>query len=255
MTQQGRFSKLEINEVQPQPLVQEDEFSEENVLERAREAFSFGLYRDSLRLYSKVININQSRIEPWVGQILAMFRLGEKKEVSVWLDRAMEKFPDCGEFWALKALLTMWEGNKKKALFFSDKSLSYEKPSSQIWFTRAELLLQARRKDWEFCLKKALEGKEEDWESLEEAGLLLLRCGKFSQSQKYLTKSLEQNPQNPFSWWKLGEAQLQLGFKKKGIKSLEQAIDLSPERKDFKEGFNQIKKSGILGKLVKLFRG
>ena len=250
----GRFSKLELGENSkkiPRPHSAVEEYSDQYYLGLGLESYMNGRYEESIRIFSKAININRDFEPAWLGQIVSMLKHGDLKEANIWIERAVERFKYSSDVWSLKSLLALYMGEKKKALSLSDIALTKDKPTYHSWLVRAQVLLTLRTNGWDFCIDRALEVNPNDFIVLFEVGDIMEQYNKLSQAEDYFNQSVALKPKNAYVWYRLGLVRSKMGFGKRSLDCFEEALNLEGDRKEFRKAFKKAKKSGVLSRLFR----
>lgn len=226
-----RFSQLEFDESNKEPQNQNGlpvrdtaYFYREAI--RSRLAGDFEL---ALRNYSRMLEKNNMVFEGWQGQSLMLIELGEYKEAIVWINKALELFPQQGDLYAARAVAYHRDLIKDKAIESSDLSVGMENQSAYVWLARAEIMYGRKSSIAENCLSKAISmaGKE--------AGIIKLECarlmrkhGKYSAAIEYLNDVVKIFSKSALAWYELGCCQSALGLSS-AKSALEQSVALSPQ--------------------------
>ena len=85
-----------------------------------------------------------------------LIELGEYKEATVWVDKALEMFPEHPELLAAKAVACARDGRMEKAIAYSDNSISKDNVTSIVWLARAEVLFNRKSSIAQNCISKAV---------------------------------------------------------------------------------------------------
>ena len=185
-----------------------------------------GDFEIALRNYSRALEQNSTFYPGWLGQVMMLIELCEYKEAAVWVDKALEMFPEHPELMAAKAVACARDGKMDKAIAYSDNSINKENVTSTVWLARAEVLLNRKSSIAQNCISKALNAAGEDKAMVQlQAARLLNRNGDCAGALQYLRKVVDELPKSALAWYELGFAQAQLGRPEAKI-SFEQAIKL-----------------------------
>lgn len=244
----GRFSKLETG-VPAAPSANQGETAFPKVRRQAKEteaprdpdydqghyiaeaetAFYEGEYQKALRLYSRAMQVDQSSIEPWIGQVLCLVELKQNREAAVWALRSLELFPEDPRLISVQGLTYALNGTIKRALACSDYAISQPVPASAfVWAVRGHILSLADNQNAGFCFDKAMEVRQkEDWRTPLKIGLLLLGEKKWSRAAEFLQVAAQVNPRSPYIWKKLGYAKERLGMSQPALEAYQAALHLN----------------------------
>ena len=99
-----------------------------------------GLYENSLRYYSRALELDKSLLAGWVGQVQMLVLLGEYPEAELWARKVAgavqgPRRPDGRPAQALARI-----GDRTQALELADAALRQEGSSAYRWMVRGELL-------------------------------------------------------------------------------------------------------------------
>jgi tetratricopeptide (TPR) repeat protein len=185
----------------------------------------------------------------WLGQVLMLIELGEYREADVWADKALELFPEHPELYALKAVACARDGRAKKAMGYSDTSISKDNITAQVWLSRAELLMKRGSRIAENCISKAVGLAEDDRAIIRlEAGRLLCENGLYSAALPYLQDAADALPKSALVWYELGVCQARLGRRQAAV-SLEQCLNLRPGWREAERELEKVSGGGFWGRL------
>ena len=103
----ARFDKLEFNAGQPpspepaerDPLVRDAG----DWMKKADEERRGGLYESALKYYSRALELDNSLVAGWLGQVQMLVQLEEYPEADLWSRKGLELFPNNGELMAGRA--------------------------------------------------------------------------------------------------------------------------------------------------------
>lgn len=230
----SRFSSLEFGDFQPRqtpPQSRGEPIRDENFF--YREGLKYWLHADfevALRSFSRAVERNVGFIPGWLGQILMLIEMEEYPEALLWADKALEQFPEHPDFLAAKAIAYCRDEKHKKALTYSDSSISKDNVSSIAWLARAEVMMRRQRRVAENCISKAFTAAANNSQVIDlTAGRVLSRAGKYPVALEYLSKAVRHFPKAPLAWYELGNCQYRMGFKKEARVTLDQALNLNPD--------------------------
>lgn len=254
----GRFSKLEWepdkkkskkdSKILPQNVKSKDEesFAEDNevydyyhYVKRAEDFFYVGEFKKSLRDYSRALQMDNSQIDPWTGQVMCLISMNQTKEADLWIARGLELFPDHPNLLSLRGLVYAQKGMLKRAIATSDYALTVKSVTTPlIWILRGEILLLADSKNASFCFDKALElANQADWQTPMLIGIICYRNKYYTQASQFFQKACSINLSHYYLWYHLGLSYQQLGFTQKAIEAYKRSLEI---KQDFKEGANAL---------------
>ncbi len=248
-----RFSQLEFgdrSDKEPGKAGTGEEIRDEEYFHKqAVRYWLAGDFELALRHYSRSLEQNSSFYPGWVGQVLMLIELGEYREAAVWVDKALEMFPEHPELLAVKAVACARDGRMEKALGYSDNSIGKDNVTSAVWLARAEVLLNRRSNIADNCVSKAVSiaGEEAPMVRLR-AGRLLNRQGDYAGALGYLQKAVDEFPKSALAWYELGRCQAGLGRSEARV-SFEQALKLRPNWRVAEEALRKVKGRGFLRRL------
>jgi len=232
--------------------------STEDVLRSADEAFYTGDWRQALRYYSRALQMETTRIEPWVGQVLALLFLEQTREADIWSRRMIECFPDHPTAISLSGLVRVLQGMTRSGIGSSDFAMSKGQTDALCWIVRGWILLEGENRNWEPCLDKAIEHCPPDgWRLHLLRGLVLERYKKWPHAVKAYQTAVDQKLDNYFLWNRLGVCYHHLGLARKAIEAHQHALSLNPDYPPARKAVNDLSAfplKTILCKAFHLFR-
>lgn len=263
----GRFSKLETGAgatpAASQPLAAkaaawngpakaEPEYDHAYYAGQAGALFFSGQYKKAMRLYSRAIQMDASRDEPWIGQVLCLLELKEYKEALVWVKRALELFPEEATLIALQGLAYAQQGMVQRGLASSDYAMNRSSRDPLVWVIRGEILSLAGNGNAQFCFDKAIESTHpDDWRVPMQIGLSQLRQKKWPQAARYLKMAAEHEPHNEFLWMRLGYAYERLGLSQSALEAYRAARNLNTGNSEAEDSLRRLTRTPAL---VRFFR-
>lgn len=262
----GRFSKLETGKLERGELekagrdqrpgaVEPQEYGYSYYVEKADEHFYRGRHEQALRFYSRALQEDNSRSYPWVGQVLSLLAMGQVKEADLWVNRAIELFPDDPTLLSLRALVYARKGMLNRAIGASDYALT-RGSSPFCWVARGEILLCAKSRNASFCFDKAIEeAGGENWKIPTLIGLIYFSHRAYSKALDYFRRACEIHPSNPYLWYHLGLCHDRLSFDGQAVEALNRALELDPGYREAQKALWAAKKTSIMGRLVRRLFG
>ncbi len=236
--------------------VREDEYSDpySAFLEKADEAFFTGEFKQSLKFYSKCLQLDSTQVYPWVGQLNALVAMNQLKEAMLWAERALEQFTEEPTILNQKARVMGLNGNIKRALASSDYALTVG-TTPHAWLARGEILLEARDSNYAYCFEKAMEGLPQDeWKIPFLIAMAYSRKRMWSNAQSYYQISLDRNGKNFYIWQRMGYVLMEQSRLDKARDALETAIALNPECRESKVLLERVDRRPFLKRLMGMFR-
>ncbi len=248
-----RFSRLEFGDSSDEGAEKrgagEEMRDEEYFHKQAVRYWLAGDFEIALRNYSRSLEQNSSFYPGWLGQVLMLIELGEYKEAAVWVDKALEMFPEHPELLAAKAVACARDGLMEKAIGYSDNSITKDNVTSLVWLGRAEVLLNRRSNIAQNCISKAVAAAGEDVQLVRlRAGRLLNRRGDYPAAMQYLRSVTDELPKAALAWYELGCCQAKLGRPEAQI-SFEQALKMHPNWPTAGEALRKYKHKGFFSRL------
>lgn len=249
----GRFSKLETGAAaQPQaptegthefPRVRkkrEDsapagpDYDQGHYQSEADKLYFEGEYQKALRLYSRGMTVDQSSIDPWIGQVLCLVELKQNREATMWVLRALELFPEEPRLISVQGLTYALTGTTKRALACSDYAMTKQSSDPAfVWAIRGQILSLADNANANFCYDKAMEVRQkDDWRTPMRIGLWLLNEKKWSRAAEFLDEAVQLNQRNAFLWKKLGYARERLGLTQPALECYNAALHLNADDRE-----------------------
>jgi tetratricopeptide (TPR) repeat protein len=218
-----------------------------------KEAVRYWLAGDfelALRNYSRALEKNSTYYPGWLGQVLMLVELGEYKEAAVWVDKALEMFPEHPELLAAKAVACARDGRLEKAVAYSDNSIAKDNVTSLVWLARAEVLLNRKSNIAQNCISKAVSiaAGEDGLMVRLRAGRLLNQRGDYAAALQYLRAVTDELPKSALAWYELGCCQARLGRPEAQV-SFEQALKMHPDWTAAEEALGKFKNRGFFARL------
>ena len=79
-----------------------------------------GLYENSLRYYSRALELDKSIPAAWVGQVQMLILLGEFTEAELWARKSLELFKGHGDLMAGRAQALARMGDRRQRMELAD---------------------------------------------------------------------------------------------------------------------------------------
>jgi tetratricopeptide (TPR) repeat protein len=252
----SRFGNLELGGQsedqwqQQKPLAKDESY----YWNQAGTAFATGDYEQALRQYSKVLEFNPQNVTAWSGQVRMLIELGEFREAKLWADKAMERFPNCPELLAAKAVALARGGDLQGAMALSDASIEERGDTPYIWLARGDVLLSRKEQRADYCFEKALLLAPKDWFVAWLAARIRFYHEQFVLALDLLQQAIEGNAGNFILWLEMGRCQEALGLITPAQISFTQASQLNPECHEASQAACKLSKKGIFAKAASWYR-
>ncbi len=261
----GRFSKLEretqdalaipkpsTGTEKSAPAALDEDYDASYYTRKADDAFFTGDFRQGLQLYSRAIQIDNTRHDAWLGQIYCLVELAQGKDADLWTGRALELFPEDPALLSLRAMMYANRGMVKRALNTSDYAISRKGADAHSYVARGYILLQADNRNSGFCFTKAIElAGENDWQIPARIGFIYFKRRNYSRAMDFFQKACSLNLRNFWLWHHLGLCYRKLGFMEKARECFQNALDANP---DFEESRNLLTRVAGSSIIERVFR-
>lgn len=234
----GRFSKLETHPTQAPPQAETAQEREiqgaepvtfDGIMREADASFHTGDYSRALRLYSQALQEDNTRVEPWQGQVIALLLQSQVREADIWARRAAEAFPKHPAILSLHGLVFAMQGMTKRGLGTCDYAMGLAGPDPVCWVARGWILLEADNDNWRACFAKAGElAGAGNWRMEMLMGLILERYRKWVHAVEHFEATVRNQTSNFFLWHRLGVCQARLGLASKAVESQKHALEINP---------------------------
>lgn len=223
------------------------DYDQGHYLSEADKYYFTGEYQKALRQYSRAMQVDQSAIDPWIGQVLCLIELKQYREAMMWALRGLELFPEEPRLIAVQGLTYALNGTIKRGLACSDYAISRPGASSGfVWALRGHVLSLADSANSTFCFDKAMEVRQkDDWRTPMRIGLLLLQEKKWSRAAEFLQVATESNPRNGFLWKQLGLANEKMGLVQPALEAYQAALHLNANDRDADAAIRGLTSTGL----------
>ena len=230
----ARFERLEFDQepeggpggAAPLENAEESEEGHARWMQKADDHRRRGLYENSLRFYSRALELDKTITAAWVGQIQMLVLLGEFTEAELWAKVARDvqgpRRPDGGPRPGPGS-----HGRPVDAMELADAALREEGSSAYRWMVRGELLISNKDGVDRHCFDKAVVA-ENDWLVPLEIALIYLHHENPSNALVRARQSVEKAPQAFYAWLIQGQCEAALGFVKGAKSSFARCLELSP---------------------------
>jgi tetratricopeptide (TPR) repeat protein len=202
-----------------------------------------GLYENSLRYYSRALELDKSLTAGWLGQVQMLVLLGEYPEAELWARKSLEIFKGHGDLMAGRAQALARIGDRTQAMELADAAFRQEGHSAYRWMVRGELLVTARDAVDRHCFDKAV-GVERDWLVPLESALIYLHYEQASKGLLRARQAVEMSPQSFYAWFVQGECEQTLGLDRQAENSYRRVLELSPRHVDANRKLAEVTSQG-----------
>lgn len=202
-----------------------------------------GLHENSLRYYSRALELDRSLVAGWLGQVQMLVLLGEYPEAELWARKSLELFKNHGDLMAARAQALARIGDRTQAMELADAALRQEGNSAYRWMVRGELLVMSRDEVDRHCFDKAVV-LERDWLVPLESALIYLYHEQASKGLLRARQAVEMSPQSFYAWFVQGECEQALGFDRQAETSFQRVLELSPRHVDASRKLGELTNQG-----------
>jgi len=260
----GRFAKLETGKAEApeaasgprtapaaRRIVEPETYDFTYYVEEADKQYFTGRYDKALRIYSRALQVDNSQIYPWVGQVFSLLAMNQIKEADLWVTRAIGLFPEDATLLSLRALIYAHKGMMNRAIGASDYALS-RGGTAYAWMARGEILLRAKNKNAPFCFDKALEvAGADNWKVAMHVGLVYFRRRMYSSALDFFRRACVVEMGNYHLWYHLGRCYYYLSFRNEAIEAFNRALEIHPECREAERGLADVKSSNFVTRLFR----
>ncbi len=231
----ARFERLEFDPepegesggTAPLENAEESEQGHARWMQKADDHRRRGLHENSLRYYSRALELDKAIIAAWVGQVQMLVLLGEFSEGELWARKSLEMFKGHGDLMAGRAQALARMGDRSTAMELADAALRQEGSSAYRWMVRGELLIASKDGVDRHCFDKAILA-DSDWLVPLEIALAYLHHENPSNALVRARQAVEKAPQAFYAWLIQGQCEAALGFVKGARSSFARCLELSP---------------------------
>jgi tetratricopeptide (TPR) repeat protein len=251
----SRFANLEFEpENRLKKANQEEPVDDRRYFRLGEELHRQARFEEALRSYSRSLEYNPNLVEAWVGQVRMLIELGEHKEARMWADKALEVHRDHADLLSAKAVAFAREGERQKALEFSDAALIQKGNSAYVWMARGEVLMGGDGRGSEHCFEKAQAASHRDWFVHLGIGRILHYWGKLTLAILWVQRATEADPAQPFAWQVLGDCQAALDLPGQAEMSYIRALELDRANAAAQHGLTRLRNRGAYSRIREWFR-
>ncbi len=262
----GRFSKLEVREAAKSEKTEKAAepsrkssgaapLSYDGMMRKADERFYLGDWKEAVRLYSRALQLDNSQVAPWTGQVLALLFQGQLREADAWAKREMECFPDNPVAVSMHGLVFVLQGMTKRGMGSSDYAMGLGAGDPMTWVARGWMLLEADNKNWKNCFTKALETNPSDeWRIHMLTGFILEQYKKWPQAVERYLEAADQQTGNFYLWHRLGLCYSKLGVARKALEAQQHVLSIDPDFQPAKREVARLSGFSVFAVFRRLFR-
>lgn len=230
-----RFKWLEMdddNRPEKKKYHAEESDSYEVLVKRAFNLIVKGDLEKALKYYSRAIDYDERKTEPWVKQIWILIQLNEITQALTWTKKALQKFPKCPELLSLRALIGAMYADFKTAMAYADNANSQKGLSPLTQILRGGILLlqggRHQRKSAERCIMKGLEGNQQDWWLQVNAGLAYLEAGYSFNAMEYFNNAKTLKKSSALIYYFMSKSYMAQGNFKKAREMIKTSLEIYP---------------------------
>ncbi|HOR27099.1 MAG TPA: tetratricopeptide repeat protein [Candidatus Sumerlaeota bacterium] len=181
-------------------------------------------YRSALRWFSRALDLDSRRPEPWIDVALTHLLLGDHKQAQTWIGRGLIAFPEEPGLMALRAVCHARRGLLRQAMNHSDAVLERSPNLALAHVARGEVLMLADNPNQDYCFEQALKtAGGSDWMTPLVICLILRGRKQWVKALTYAIAATERNEREPALWYHVGRLRAALGQGAKAERAFEQA--------------------------------
>lgn len=219
--------------------------------------FYSGDFKMALRAYSRAMQVDNSAVDPWIGQILSLVKMKQHREAAMWAMRAMELFPQEPRLASLQGVTMALTGARQRAIACSDFAMARAGNADAFtWAMRGQILSYCENPNAAFCFDKVMETRERnDWRILALVGDFLLTQRKWARGLEFLRPAVEINSSNGWLWKRLGYASEQLGLTQPALEAYRAALEINMSDREAQESLRRMGSVPLPVRLWRRLRG
>jgi tetratricopeptide (TPR) repeat protein len=220
--------------------------------------FYRGEYRGALRLYSRAMQLDKTKAEPWVGQILSQVFLSQIHDAMVWVRQGMLVFFDHPVLTSLHGLALALDRRAAEGLRRSNEALAHGEADLLCRTIHGWILLEAKDRRWDSCFSElARSCPAGAWRMRTLMGLALERHGKWVGAAACYEAAAAANPINAFLWRRLEFCYAKAGYPRKAFgarRKAERPIPSSDSKEQILPRTDALVWiGGIISRLIRIF--
>ncbi|MBN1459509.1 MAG: tetratricopeptide repeat protein [Armatimonadetes bacterium] len=235
-----------------------EDLDESSCVAQADRYLREGYYESALQWYSRALRYNTEIEEAWAGQVRCLLELREDVEANVWADRGLERFPDCPDLLAAKALALKRTRGLARAMEYSDAALGVKGKTvgPYPWIARGDIILNGRGSpdSAKRCFSKALELGGHDWYTHYLVGIALMRGKSYDEARRRLSAAAEMDHATALVHCAVGECYQKLGHTGAAILAYNRALQVDRKCKRAKDRLASLERVGWLGRFLRRLR-
>lgn len=195
---------------------------------RAVQAFERGEFEKALQYFTRTLELDRAFAPAWVGQVQMLIEMGELRQASLWVGKALELFKNNADLLSARAVVQTRRGKTPEALASSDAAFRARGTGAYRWLARGEVLLSADPDQAAACFESALEEPDANGFTSLWIGRIYRRYRHYTQALAAARAATEAVPEAPFAWYIRGLCERDLAIRSYRS-SLEQALELDPD--------------------------
>ena len=185
----------------------------------AHDHYFHGNFLDGMKGYARVLQLDQSQVSAWIGQVRILVDVGRYEGAIYWADRGLALLGDTRLLAFAKAYALAYAGKVEDARVIIN--IPVEKSESpMLWLLRGEVFLRIKisfiqklftphkdigRLGAFFCFLKALSSDQRDPFINQRVGLAYMMAGDYRRAFEHLKVSLNEVCDNPLTLYGLAE--------------------------------------------------
>jgi len=193
--------------------------SAQDRLKIAHDRYFRGFFLDAISGYARVLQIDQSQVSAWVGQVRILVDVGRYESAIFWADKGIEVLEDARLLAFAKAYALAYAGKVEDAKAIINVPVG-KNESPMLWLLRGEILLRIKINfiQWLFaphknigklgaffCFLKSLSPDQRDPFINQRIGFAYLKAGDHRRAFDHLKVSLNEVCDNPLTLYGLAE--------------------------------------------------
>jgi tetratricopeptide (TPR) repeat protein len=252
----GRFRRLEFDRQAQSDAKRATEYGEavrdtNYFFLQAEQARMWGDHERALRMYTRTLTEDRSRVVAWVGQVQMLVQLEECREGRLWADKALEIFPNNGELLAAKAQSCIRMGDDRVAMACTDGSLSCSGSSAWRWIVRGEVLLARKQGHHRDCFERAATETDFGWFDHLIIAEVLAHYHHPAAALQNVQSAIAMQPGHGYGWFVQGQYQQMLGWMAAAADSFKHCLEIAPEYRPAQLAFEQLAGEPIINRVFR----
>jgi len=231
-----------------------EEFSGAWYLQRGDIAYWEGDFVQALREYSRAVDEERTLEAAWVGQAIALLRLGNPGQVETLCVQGRRLFPKSSALLSLQASAKARQGDLQGALALSDTALSLQSKGWLDWLQRGDVLLAfpdelttARR-----SFQQALDEAPDVDFTRREIAFNCLEHGYFEDAARFFADVVKAVPTVAENWYRYALSLHGAQQRQAALEALQHALELAPANTNYLALYEILRAKGPLTWLKRL---